>query len=130
MTGAFGDMRLSATRVDEESEVGGVKYKTIGIRANGSADVPMPDKAALENCLTSAGADPSDSDIVAYHLNVCQNQVARGAVPAAIDADVTIAIIEGPDAEVFITRTFKEESAAAGGRMKIDSFPPLTCRVE
>lgn len=130
MSGAFGDMRLSATREDREAEVGGEKLKTIGIRASGSANVPMPDKAALENCLTDAGADPSDSDIVAYHLNVCQNQVARGAVPSAIDADATVVIIDGSEAEVFITRTFKEESAAAGGRMKVDSFPPLTCQVE
>jgi hypothetical protein len=130
MTGAFGDMRLPATRTDDEGEVSGEKIKTIGIRAYGPGDVVMPDKAALENCLTTAGADPSDSDLIAYHLNVCQNQIALGASPVPIDASVTVAIIDGTEAEVFITRTFKEESAAAGGPMKLDSFPPLSCRIE
>jgi hypothetical protein len=126
-TGAFGAMELPATWTVQKSDVD--DENVIGIEARGAANVITPDRASLENCLRENGADPGDANVVAYQLAVCQHQVPQGAAPEEIDVSITIAIIDAPSAEVFITRTFKEESAAAGGRMQIDSFPPLTCKI-
>lgn len=126
--GAFGAMKLPATRSERTGEVGGQNVTVVGVEARGPALVAMPDKMGMERCLVEAGADPADRDLVAYHVNLCQADIAPGA-PAAIDAVVTIAVIDAPDAEVFISRTFREESAAAGGRITLDSFPPLACKV-
>jgi hypothetical protein len=130
LEGAFGDIKLDATRTKEKTDVGGVATEVVGIRARGPAKSPMPDKAALERCLVEAGADPADGDLIAYHLNLCQHKVAPGAEPADIDLEATIVVIgDDSNAEVFVRRTFREESAAAGGPMVIETLPSLSCKV-
>ena len=129
VSGMLGAMEFPATRTDQKSTVQGEEFSIIGIEARGPALVPMPDKAALETCLKNKNTDPSDASTVAYHLHLCKQEVALGKEPVAIDASVVI-VIDESDAQVHITRTFKDESAAAGGSMMIEVLPPeLDCKV-
>lgn len=129
VSGVLGAMELPATRTDRKSTVQGEEFNIVGIEARGPALVPMPDKAALETCLKNKKTDPGDASTVAYHLHLCKQEVASGKEPVAIDASVVI-VIDEPDAQVHITRTFRDESAAAGGRMMIEVLPPeLNCNV-
>lgn len=124
--GALGEMKLDATKVESENSVGGETFKTLAIRARGPATAPMPDKGKMEACLAGKGATPDDPDTFAYHVNSCRLGIKAGA-PVEIDAEFTLTAIDSPDAEVFVSRSYREESAAPGGRLTIDLFPLLNC---
>lgn len=128
VTGFFGDMQLTATRTDQTSTVGGETFNVIGIRARGPANARMPEKASMESCLAK-NSKPNDPDLV-YHTNLCQQQAPLSETALAIDADITITVIDAPLADVYITRAFKDASAATGKPIKVETLPPLQCKVK
>lgn len=128
VAGFFGDMQLTATRTDETSKVGGETFNVIGIRARGPGNARMPEKASMERCLEK-NSKPDDADLV-YYTNLCKQQAPLSNTPVAIDAEITITVINAPLADVYITRAFKEESAVIGKSIKVETLPPLQCKVQ
>jgi hypothetical protein len=128
VTGFFGDMQLAATRTDQTSTVGGETFNVVGIKASGPANARMPEKANMESCLAKT-SKPNDPDLV-YRTNLCQQQAPLSKTPVAIDADITITISEAPDADVYITRSFKDASPTTGKPIKVETLPPLQCKVK
>jgi hypothetical protein len=128
VAGFFGDMQLTATRTIQTSTVSGETLEIVGISARGPANVRMPEKASMESCLVK-NSKPNDPDLV-YHTNLCQRQAPLSKTPLAIDAEVTITIIDAPLADVYITRAFKEASATIGKPIKVETLPPLQCKVK
>lgn len=127
VTGFFGDMQLTATRTNKTSTAGGETFEIIGISARGPANGRMPEKANMESCLAKT-SKPNDPDLV-YHTNLCQQQAPLSQTPVAIDADITITVLEAPDADVYIMRSFKDASPTTGKPIKVETLPPLSCKV-
>lgn len=128
VAGFFGDMQLTARRTDKTSTAGGETFEIIGISARGPANARMPEKAAMESCLAK-NSKLDDADLV-YHTNLCQQQTPLSKTPVAIDADITITVLEAPNADVYITRSFKDASPTTGKPIKVETLPPLQCKVK
>jgi hypothetical protein len=120
--GPYGEVSLPASRQERDG--------MFGIRASGAIKMPMPDKAALEACVTAKAQGETDTDIIYVHINSCAQSLAPAPTPADVKAMVEIAVIEPPDAQVFITREFTEATTLPGGKIEIPSFPMPQCTVD
>jgi len=135
LNASFGEMELRATLATREAEVDGMQLKATGIRAFGPATVAMPDRAAIEACI-AAKTKPNqigDTDIFALLLESCRPAAPLAKAPVEIEASIEVAMMpaesEGqpPEVEVYIKRTYLEESDVPGGTFAIESFPPPRC---
>lgn len=131
VTESSGTFSLPASLERRESEVDGELIKAKGIRANGAVSTIMPDKAAIEECIKSkvSGELLEDADVVFTTALGCSGSVPMGTEPVGINANVEIAVLEQPDAYVFITRTYDEPTSLAGGKIELSSMPPPQCVV-
>ena len=131
VTEPSGAYSLPASLERRESEVDGELIKATGIRANGAVSTIMPDKAAIEECIKSkvSGELLEDGDVVFTTALGCSASVPMGTEPVGINANVEIAVLEQPDAYVFITRTYDEPTSLAGGKIELSSMPPPQCVV-
>jgi hypothetical protein len=124
---AFGKLSLPATR--EEREQGGKSVRATLIRADGTADVLMPECKGVDACLAGKVQPGENADVAALYLMSCLASTANGATPSAVQASVSIALvpIDGDTyREVFVSRT---DPATAGSEpMKIETL--LTCLPE
>lgn len=129
--GSFGEMALPASKETREGEVDGKKTSVMGIRASGPATVLMPDKAAIEACVTGKldAEQIKDEDIVFATMSGCRAEAPLSKAPIAINAMVEIAALEPPGAYVFMTRTFVEPTTLPGGKITVDSLPPPNCTI-
>jgi hypothetical protein len=118
--GPFGEMTLPATKEERE--------KAVGILASGPATVAMPDQRALEACIAARTKPGEANNIDLYTLNLlaCRDKVTEGT-PISIKARVEISVLERPMANVFMSRTYLEKSAAPKGVLSIDTVPPPAC---
>ncbi len=123
----YGEMALPASKEERTDESSGAKVT--GIRASGPATVLMPDKAAIEACVTGKlkPEEAADQDIVYTVIGSCAADAPLGKEPIKIDGYAEIAIMEPPSAYVFITRTYLESTTLAGGKIKLDTLPPPNC---
>ncbi len=132
--GPFGEMSLPATKQLKEgsdpSINGGKPYTVTGIRAAGPATVVMPDKAAIEDCVTGklSAEDLKDRDIVFLAAMSCVGSAPPSAAAVPITADMEIALIATEPANleimaVYMKRTFTEASALPGGTITVESDP-------
>ncbi len=131
VTESSGTFSLPASLERRESEVDGELIKATGIRANGAVSTIMPDKAAIEECIKSkvSGELLEDADVVFSTALGCGTSVPPGKEPVEINVNVEIAVLEKPDAYVFITRTYIEPSSLAGGKIELSTMPPPQCAV-
>jgi hypothetical protein len=129
ITAPFGAMSLPATKEDREgTDEKGQPISATGIRAAGPATVQMPDKGAIESCVT--GKLPpdqlADSDIVFVTVMGCANEAPLGPEPIAINASAEIAL--APLVYVGITRTYAEPTDLAVGTIALDAYPNCTIK--
>jgi hypothetical protein len=89
----------------------------------------MPDKAAIEACVTGKlkPEEAADQDIVYTVIGSCAADAPIGKEPIPIEGYAEIAIMEPPSAYVFVTRTYVESTTLAGGTIKLDTLPPPNC---
>ena len=126
--GSYGEMALPANKEDRTDDSGA---KVTGIRASGPATVLMPDKAAIEACVTGKlkPEELQDKDIVYLAISSCAVDAPIGKEPIPIKAYAEIAVMEPPSAYVFVTRTYVESTTLAGGVIKLDTVPPPNCHL-
>ncbi len=131
VTDSSGAFSLPATMETREGDVDGTPTKATGILANGAVSTMMPDKAAIEACVKSklSGDLLDDPDVVFSTALGCSSSTPPGKEPVEVNANVEISVVEPPDAYVFITRTYVEPSALAGGKIELSSMPPPKCAV-
>jgi hypothetical protein len=102
-------------------------YKIIG---SWPATILMPDLQALITCLKSKGR-PGDLmflDTLSQFVEECRVAVSDGKEPVAANVEMTVSVVEGtPD--VYIVRTYEEESAVSGHHIDIVSLPQPKCTV-
>ena len=124
--GSYGEMALPASKEDRTGEDGA---KVTGIRASGPATVLMPEKAAIETCVTGKlkPEELQDKDIVYATTGSCAASAPIGKEPIPIKGYAEIAIMEPPSAYVFVTRTYAESTTLAGGVITLDTMPPPNC---
>jgi hypothetical protein len=129
VTDASGAFSLPATMETREGEVDGESIKATGILANGPVTTVMPDKAAIEACVSSklSGELLADADVVFATALGCSSSAPLGKEPVQVNAKVEISVVEPPGAYVFITRTYAEPSSLAGGKIELSSMPPPQC---
>lgn len=130
--GVLGELSLPATMEITQIEVEGAKVEQTGVRAFGTAQVLMPDKAALEACIAGKRQPGETDDILG--LLACRTTVE--AAPA--DATVSLELAfqgEAADPFVYVTRTYLDESpdylagnGTKGGRIAIEFIPPPSCK--
>lgn len=131
--GVLGELSLPGTMEITQVEVAGAKVEQTGVRAFGTAKVLMPDKAAIEACITGKRQPGETDDILG--LMACRTTV-EAAAPA--DATVSLELVfqgEAADPFVYVTRTYLDESpdylagnGKKGGRIAIESIPPPSCK--
>jgi hypothetical protein len=124
--GSYGEMALPASKEDRTGDDGA---KVTGIRASGPASVLMPEKAAIEACVTGKlkPDELQDKDIVYATTGSCAASAPIGKEPIPIKGYAEIAIMEPPSAYVFVTRTYAESTTLAGGVITLDTMPPPNC---
>ena len=129
---SFGEMSLRATKEAREGVVDGAKLKVLGIRASGAASVLMPARTELERCIAAKTKleEAGDQDIFTLHLLACRTTVPLGGAPVPITASVEIAVVEPPQAVVYVKRTYPEKSAVPGGQIVIELIPPPACELD
>lgn len=129
VTDASGTFSLPASMETREGEVDGTSAKATGILANGTVSTMMPDKPAIEACVSSklSGELLADPDVVFTTALGCSTSAPMGKEPVEVNAKVEISVVESPNAYVFITRTYAEPSSLAGGRIELSSMPPPQC---
>lgn len=102
-------------------------YSIVGY---GSATILMPDLPALMTCLQGKG-EPGDLmflDTLSQFVEECRVAVPDGKTPVAATVQVNMAITGGtPD--VYIVRTYDEESEVSGHHIDIVSLPQPQCTV-
>jgi hypothetical protein len=134
LKGAFGDMSLPATKQIRRGSVegfnGGKEYSAIGIQGGGPATVTMPDKAAVEACVTGKPVPEglSAEDNVFMALMQCTADAPPGKAKVPIAASVEIAFVSTapPALELMTThmkQTYSEASTLPGGKITIESDP-------
>lgn len=113
----FGDVSLPATKKSGEGQ--------IGISGIGKAKILMPDKAAIEKCISSK-ADPSDQDMQAIALIACKASTPLAAEPIDATVDVRMLLMDGV-VMAELRRSYAEKSALMGGSLTLEAFPPMGC---
>lgn len=134
VNGPLGEMALPATKETREGVVEGVNdgkpYTVTGIRGSGPVVVLMPDKSAIEACVTDKlkpdGA--ADADLAFMAVLSCTGAAAQGANPVPVIASVEIALTSTAPGQweiltVYMKRTFAEPSKLPGGKITIESDP-------
>ena len=132
VVGSFGGMTLPATWTDLEADVNGVKIKQTAILADGTVEVMVPAKAALEACIV-AKRQPDDTDDH-QSLMACRNTVEAEKREVNVHVDIGLHS-DSPEPSVFHTFTYLELSkdyqvnGAPKGFITIESSPPPKCKV-
>jgi hypothetical protein len=110
---------------------GSVAGNNYAVNAIANINLLMPDKAALETCLTTKAkpGELNDPDMLSVLVLGCDGKVPAGqaAVPATME--VQIAVQDG-EIDAFITRKYAEASSVAGGRIELSSIPPPSCSLQ
>jgi hypothetical protein len=102
-------------------------YKIVG---NWPATILMPDMPALMACLQSKGrrGDLMFLDTLSQFVEECRVAVPDGKEPAPANVEMTVEVTGGaPD--VYIVRTYEEESEVSGHHIDIVSLPQPKCVV-
>lgn len=113
----FGDVSLPAKKKSAEGQT--------GVSGIGAAKILMPDKAAIEKCISSK-ADPSDQDMQAIALISCKASTPLAADPIDVTVDVRMLLMDGV-VMAELRRTYAEKSALMGGILTLEAFPPMGC---
>jgi len=115
-----GEVELPAT-IEER---GGM----IGIRAQGEALAPMPDRAMVDACLDKQKqADPTlfEDGENAYLALGCKNK-ATMTEPVPVLVRVELTVIEPPNAMLALSRHYADESGAVAERHGVDTLGECT----
>jgi hypothetical protein len=125
-TDAAGSIVLAASVTADASGM-------FNVTASGVADVPMPELALLDLCLTEKlthlGLAANNTDDLAYVSNLCRLDLAPKAVPQSVTATYTITAYDAKEAQVFIQRQYRAPSKVTGNAITLDEFPPRQCSV-
>ena len=124
ITAPFGEMRFPASKSTRKgTDEKGKPISATGILGNGPATVRMPDKAAIESCVTKRLPKDqlADSDLVFMAVMDCANKAPLGAEPIRINASVEITI--EPLVHVGLTRTYIEPAQLAVRTIKLEAYP-------
>jgi len=124
VTGGFGTMQLPASKqVREGADDDGQPLTAINIHASGPANILMPDKAALEACVSEKLVPEyaNDIDVIYATIMGCAQDVPPSAAPVAINASVDITLT--PEVFLGYTRTYDGPTNLPGGEIKLDAFP-------
>lgn len=101
------------------------------IAATGPMLAPMPPLPDLERCtsgkLADQGAPASDTDALAYTLNLCRLQLLPTATPQSIEASYTITSLTPGSATALISRTYVTTSPLTGQPLRLDEWPMRQC---
>src|SRR5262249_43476677 len=100
VTDTSGAFSLPARMETRQGDVDGTPTKATGILANGPVSIRMPDKAAIEACVSSklSGELLADPDVVFTTALGCGSSVPMGKEPVQVNAKVEISVVEPPNA--------------------------------
>jgi hypothetical protein len=126
ITAPFGEMALPATRERRSgADDAGAELSAVGIRAAGPATVLMPDKAAIEACVTGKlSADQlADADIVFMTVMGCAGETPLASAPVVIDVSAEVALTPDGGTFVGVTRTYPEPTELAIETIALEAYP-------
>ena len=129
LSGQFGDAAIRASKSVATKELGGKRMSIVTIQGTGPATLAMPDKRALEACIANR-LDPStkdDKDMVLYFAMGCSVSLPH-ATPTPIKLRLALIMVDSPDPDILMERTFQESSPGAGGPISILGTPEWNCR--
>jgi hypothetical protein len=126
ITAPFGEIVLPATLERRSgTDEAGAQISAVGIRASGPATALMPDKSAIEACVTGKlSADQlADADIVFMTVMGCAGETPLASAPVVIDASAEVALTPDGGTFVGVTRTYPEPTELAIGTIALEAYP-------
>lgn len=126
--GPFGKFDLGASRAERTGDDGtGEILHVVRIDASGPAVAAMPEKAAVEACLTKklSPEQLADADVVYVSIGSC---AAEAPIVPAVPIETKVEMILMDDVEPYVTfqRTYAEPSVT-GGKLSLDYMPFPKC---
>lgn len=104
-----------------------------GIKGSGPMEAPMPDPAALDDCLVARlkqqDASAADASALAYVANLCRMKLLPSASVQKIEAEITATALDPEKAMVFIQRRYTVPSKVTAKPIQLDEFPPRNCNI-
>ena len=114
-----------------DGSIDGRQPENYTISASGRGEVPLPEAAAMDDCLAAAlkanGASATDGDSVAFLVNSCQLELAPRAAAQVADLSYQIIVMAPQPAQLFVTRTYTTPSSVTGTPLAVPEWPMRSC---